>query len=337
MKTKQIPGSQQRHQRSHSRRRGFTLVQIVIVLGIISILAATSMTVFRRGRTTARRAQCDVNIKEIAIALDAYRQENGQYPKDLNELVTKGYIKDKNVLHCPSDPRPTGTYNDFYIPRAPRNEIQGRLTNPPIVVCPFHEQDSNTGVQAFTGVQTNQFATQPAILQSPYKTSIQRPGEVAIAATEGLKLHGGDRITTQAGGSAIIAFVDGTTCNIQSKSDITVLQSFRAGTTSNSLLYSMVHQASGSVTYTVHHGSNFDVVTPAATAGALGTKFTITVDGTSGKTGLYVIEGHVYLVNQTLHGPVLAPVGQWLNDVVNDVLTLPVIPLLGGLLGGLLG
>src|SRR6476661_1596422 len=72
--------------------RGFTLLQIVVVLCIIAILSSILLGVVGRGRSAARRAECDAHLKEIAMALDTYRQENGQYPAQLSELVTKKYL-----------------------------------------------------------------------------------------------------------------------------------------------------------------------------------------------------------------------------------------------------
>lgn len=281
------------------RRSGFTLTQLVVVLAIILILGSLTVGVFAKGRKGAQRTQCDTNLKAIAIALDAFRQENGGYPPALSELPARKYLANAEALACPSDPRDNGSYADYYIPRAPRNgfsrkEFQGVLkTEPPIVVCPFHEEYGNHGAQAFVGRSTKQFATHPARLIAAAGTTIERPGEEPIPATADMELHGGDRIRT-GGGMATIRFVDGTTCEIQSGSDVTVLQSFVQGNSSDSVLYSIVRQVRGSVTYTVNKGSDFDVVTPTATAGAMGTKFQVTVDA-GGNASIYVSEGEVYL------------------------------------------
>src|SRR5687768_4886533 len=89
-----------------ARHGGFTLVQVLVVMGIISVLAAMVTGVFGRGRTTARRAQCDVKLKTIALALDTHRQEKGRFPATLTELRTGGYLTDPDALRCSSDPRP---------------------------------------------------------------------------------------------------------------------------------------------------------------------------------------------------------------------------------------
>ncbi len=266
--------------RRRSFRGGFTLVEILVVIAIVSLLTAIGFGTFRRVGESARQAKCDTNVKALAIALDAFKQEKGHYPVYLRELVEDKYITDNSMLHCPDDPEPKSDgYGDFYIQRSTRNDgrfgqILPAISELPNIVCPFHEQ-SGQGFQAFAGAQTHNFATKPATLVSSNATEIERPGQPLIAALDGMELRGGDRIRT--GGAALIRFVDGSTCQLSAGSDVTVLQSFVMG--SESTLYTIVRQAVGDVLYSVHHGSKFDVATPTATAGALGTEFRIQISG----------------------------------------------------------
>lgn len=323
--------------RTAPRRSAFTLVEIMVVMAILAILSTILMSVFQRSRTAAQRAQCDVRLKSIALALDAHRQENGTFPADLNALATKNYLSDPDALHCPADLNPEGSYREFYVLRAKRdsNEL-------PILVCPFHE-GSGQGAQAYIGKYTTQFASKPARLGAANNVSVQHPGGGApVAATTGMELHGGDRIITGPQGAATIEFADGSTASLRGGSNVTLLQSFVEGH-AQPLLYTLVRQTLGDVTYQVHHGSKFDVVTPTATAGALGTKFQIKVDAAQ-KSTIWVTEGKVRVSDQftsalatpqnTANGYLIVP------GALN--LTLPLLPggLLngaGGGLGGLLG
>ena len=126
-----------------ARRSGFTLMQLLLVIAIISLISAGMFSVFNRGQATARRAQCDAHLKTIALALDAHRQEYGQYPQTLQELVDKKYLTFADV-HCPADPDDAGTYETYYVPRAPHDS--GEL---PTLVCPLHEALSRNGEQAY--------------------------------------------------------------------------------------------------------------------------------------------------------------------------------------------
>ena len=73
-----------------NKRRGFTLIELMLVVIIIGVLA--SMMVPRlAGRTKdARIAAAKADIEaNISLALDLYEVDNGEYPPDLNALLTK--------------------------------------------------------------------------------------------------------------------------------------------------------------------------------------------------------------------------------------------------------
>lgn len=276
-----------RSSRCKSRKSGFTLIQLMAVIAIMAVMATVLMSVFGRTRLGAKRAQCDTRIKAITMALDAFRQENGRFPSSLQELVDKKYLTDASMLRCPNDPRPTGSYNDFYVIRAGRDSDEL-----PILVCPLCEGDGAQGIQAFKGRYTKQFAARPAEVTAASGAMVERPGKSAIAAKVGMLVRGGDKITTVSGGSATLKFADGSESEIRSSSEIRVLESFIAGQ-SRAPLYTMIRQVSGDVIYRVTHGSKFDVTTPTATAGALGTAYQIQSD-TNGDWWLKVLDSKVY-------------------------------------------
>ncbi len=253
-------------------RRAFTLPQLLLVLLVILVLSTITLSVFTRSRMAARRNACDMQLKTITIALDAFREETGRYPEHLDELLSKKYLADPAMLKCPADTRPGSSYDDYYIMRAARDS--GEL---PILSCPLCSKNSNSGLQAFKGRYTKQFATRPAKITKVTNTTIDRPGQKSFEAKSGMQLQNGDIIHTLAGGSSTVNFADGSYCNLGANSQITVLQSFIAGQT-YAPLYTMVRQTSGDVSYHVNHGSKFDVGTPAATAVALGTIFRIKQD-----------------------------------------------------------
>lgn len=255
-------------------RRAFTLPQLLLVLSVVSILAAVSLSVFTRSRAMARRSTCDMQLKTLTVALDAFREETGRYPEHLDELLAKKYLTDPAMLKCPADPRPGGSYDDYYVMRAARDS--GEL---PILCCPICSNTGNGGIQAFKGRYTKQFAIRPAQISEAVGVTIERPGKDTFDARSGMALQSGDIIRTIDGGSATVNFVDGSRCNMGGSSEITILQSFIAGQT-YAPLYTLIRQAAGDVAYHVHRGSKFDVSTPTATAGALGTAFRVKQDST---------------------------------------------------------
>jgi|GEM_PF-1396898 len=61
-------------QRPHPRRRGFTLIELMIVVAIISILAAIAIPQFEQLQLRSRRSEAFANIKGIATAELAHYQ-----------------------------------------------------------------------------------------------------------------------------------------------------------------------------------------------------------------------------------------------------------------------
>ena len=74
------------------KRKGFTLVEILVVVVILGLLAALVIPNVIGQSDEARRTAAAVQIKEIENALDIYRLHNGFYPtteQGLEALVTK--------------------------------------------------------------------------------------------------------------------------------------------------------------------------------------------------------------------------------------------------------
>lgn len=255
-----------------AHRRAFTLPQLLLVLLTVSFLSLAALSAFTHARKSARRADCDMKLKTLTIALNAFREENGRYPEHVDELLTKKYLADATMLKCPADPRPSGSYDDYYLMRGARDS--GEL---PILCCPICGNTGEPGLQAFKGCYTKQFATQPAYISQITGGTIERPGKKPFTVQAGTSLLGGDILRTEDGGSAVINFADGSRCNMAGGSQITLLQSFIAGR-SRAPLYTLIRQSVGEVSYQVNHGSKFDVGTPTATASALGTDFRIKQD-----------------------------------------------------------
>jgi len=59
-----------------ARTRGFTLLELVIVIAVIAILAILSVPLISNLRARAQRVQCAANLKSLAVGANLYLQQN---------------------------------------------------------------------------------------------------------------------------------------------------------------------------------------------------------------------------------------------------------------------
>ncbi len=88
-------------------KRGFTLIELLVVIAIIGILSSVVLASLNDARQKSRDAKRISDIKQLQLALELNYDGQGNYPVDLDTLVTNGYI-----AQVPQDPNPAGDY--FY-------------------------------------------------------------------------------------------------------------------------------------------------------------------------------------------------------------------------------
>src|SRR5256885_4443566 len=56
--------------------RGFTLVELLVVIGIIAVLISVLLPTLGKAREAAKRTQCLSNLRQIAVLLNMYANQN---------------------------------------------------------------------------------------------------------------------------------------------------------------------------------------------------------------------------------------------------------------------
>ena len=113
-------GSQPRRSALGARHigRGFTLIEMLIVVTIIGILVTLAQPSFNRAVTAAKEAALKENLFILRDVIDQFYADNTKYPTALTELVEKGYIR-----QVPKDPV-TGSADSWVV--VPATDEQGQ-------------------------------------------------------------------------------------------------------------------------------------------------------------------------------------------------------------------
>jgi prepilin-type N-terminal cleavage/methylation domain-containing protein len=110
----------------HFPRRGFTLVELLIVLALIATLLTIALPRYFGSLERSKEAALKQTLAATRDAIDKFFADNGKYPESLPELVDKRYLRS-----LPLDPITESTTTWTIVPApqesAARGEVRGEV------------------------------------------------------------------------------------------------------------------------------------------------------------------------------------------------------------------
>jgi general secretion pathway protein G len=82
-----------------SSRGGFTLIELMVVIALISVLAGMGVALYRNSIVHGREAVLKTDLFRMRDAIDQYYADKAKYPDSLETLVSEGYLRE-----VPKDP-----------------------------------------------------------------------------------------------------------------------------------------------------------------------------------------------------------------------------------------
>lgn len=76
-----------------ARRRGFTLIELIVVLAIVSLMLTLAAPRYFQSLDASKETILMENLRTVRETIDKFYGDNGRYPESLDELVDKHYLR----------------------------------------------------------------------------------------------------------------------------------------------------------------------------------------------------------------------------------------------------
>lgn len=70
-----------------NKQEGYSLLELLIVLGIIMVLFTVALPNYNRMMNKAKVGRANIELHSLALSLSEYQLDNGNYPTNLNQLT----------------------------------------------------------------------------------------------------------------------------------------------------------------------------------------------------------------------------------------------------------
>ena len=173
--------------------RGFTLVELLMVIGIIAVLAGLLLTARSRATDKAAQVQCMSNLKQLGLAMTMYAQENNQvfpFGSPADPGVPADRKEDWIHYNAPADKLASKINGSAIAPYVKaRSEAYMSLMRCPADEPETHQVDSRRGFSYPFSYVMNYRMTSDAGKgynrgATPRVTAINRPAEKILLAEE---------------------------------------------------------------------------------------------------------------------------------------------------------
>jgi type II secretion system protein G len=116
------------------RNHGFTLIELLIVVAIIAILAAIAVPNFLEAQVRSKVTRCKNDLRTLAVAWEAYRIDNNEYPPDFDGGWVQPVISDGEWLTYAVATTPVA-----YLTTVPTDQFAELKTQPGFKTKPYYQ------------------------------------------------------------------------------------------------------------------------------------------------------------------------------------------------------